>query len=142
MNSTAIPAELLELKASFDQWRETRQHNREPIPDELRNAALEMGRRHPRALVRRVLKIDPGRLQEQAANSALKPNRKHARTAFYKLPTATTALPGSSAQSQSTSPYRLQIERPDGTRLTITIPAVDADRLHRLCADFLRGTEQ
>jgi len=36
--STTIPTDLLELKARFDQWRETRQHNREPIPDELRDA--------------------------------------------------------------------------------------------------------
>jgi len=56
MNST-IPAELLELKARFDQWRETRQYKREPIPTELRKAALEMIRRHPRALIRLALRL-------------------------------------------------------------------------------------
>jgi hypothetical protein len=138
--STTIPTELLELKARFDQWRKTRQHNREPIPDELRDAALEMVRRYPRALVRRVLKFDPGRLLSGAAKqSVTKSNRRHTQTAFFKLP---TTLSGSTVQSQITSTYRLQLERPDGTRLTITIPAADAACLHRLYADFLRGTEQ
>lgn len=138
MNPT-IPAELLELKSSFDQWRETRQYNREPIPAELRTAALEMIRRHPRALVRRVLKLDPWRLQRRAAKqSARKPHRKRTQTAFFKLPTA-AALPEPAVPSQSISPYRLQLERPDGVRLTITIPAADASSLHRLCADLLRG---
>lgn len=138
--STTIPTELLELKTRFDQWRETRHHNREPIPDELRDAALEMVRRHPRAIVRRVLKFDPGRLLRGAAKqSASKANRSHTQNAFFKLP---NTLSGSANQSQSTSSYRFQLERPDGTRLTITIPAADAACLHRFYADFLRGTEQ
>ena len=58
MEST-IPAELLELKSQFDQWRKTRSYSREPVPNDLRQAAVEIGRRYPRALVRRVLKIDP-----------------------------------------------------------------------------------
>jgi hypothetical protein len=48
----SMPAELLELKTRFDQWRATRQYKREPIPTELRKAALEMIRRPPRAFIR------------------------------------------------------------------------------------------
>jgi hypothetical protein len=40
----SIPNELLELKARFDQWRANRKYLREPIPDELRNAAMEISR--------------------------------------------------------------------------------------------------
>jgi len=42
-----IPDDLLELQARFDQWRANRKYNREPIPDQLRDAALEMSRRYP-----------------------------------------------------------------------------------------------
>jgi hypothetical protein len=59
---TTIPDELLELKARLDQWRATRKHVREAIPDELRNAAIEMSGKYPRKLIRRILKLDPWRL--------------------------------------------------------------------------------
>ena len=52
-----IPDDLLELQARFDQWRANRKYNREPIPDQLRDAALEMSRRYPPSLLRPVLKI-------------------------------------------------------------------------------------
>src|SRR5262249_54032955 len=46
MNST-IPADLLELKARFETWRANRKYMREPIPDELWNAAAGRSRRYP-----------------------------------------------------------------------------------------------
>jgi len=58
MTST-IPADLLELKARFETWRTNRKYVREPIPDELWNAAAELSRRYPPSLVGRVLKLDP-----------------------------------------------------------------------------------
>jgi hypothetical protein len=36
----SIPAELLELQTRFETWRANRKYVREPIPDELRSAAL------------------------------------------------------------------------------------------------------
>lgn len=50
----SIPAELFELKARFETWRAERKHIRESIPDELRDAALDLGRRYPPSLLRRV----------------------------------------------------------------------------------------
>ena len=40
MNPT-IPAELLELNTRFETWRMSRKYVREPIPDELWNAAAD-----------------------------------------------------------------------------------------------------
>ncbi len=54
----SIPNELLELKARFDQWRANRKYQREPMPDELRNAALEISSHYPPSLLRRVLKVE------------------------------------------------------------------------------------
>ena len=55
MNST-IPADLLELKSRFENWRTNRKYVREPIPDELWNAAADLSRHYPPSLVGRVLK--------------------------------------------------------------------------------------
>jgi hypothetical protein len=63
--NTTIPAELLTLKKRFDDWRANRKYVRESIPDELRNAVLEMSRRHPSSLIHRVLKVDPSRLKKK-----------------------------------------------------------------------------
>ena len=46
MNSS-IPADLLGLKARFETWRANRKYVREPIPDELWNAAADLSRRYP-----------------------------------------------------------------------------------------------
>jgi hypothetical protein len=59
MMEKTIPAELLDLKSQIDHWRATRQHIREPMPAELRQAVVKISKRSP-AFVRRVLKIDPG----------------------------------------------------------------------------------
>ena len=136
---TTIPNELLELKARLDQWRAARKHARQAIPDELRNAAIEMAGKYPRKLIRRILKLDPWRLvRYQAANpSNRKPAPKQSQTAFYKLPMEALS-------SQPTAPLpmngcRIQIERPDGARLTVSLPPSESSSIHRLCADFLRG---
>jgi len=46
----------------------SRPYDREPIPAELRQAVIEMSRRHSRALLRRVLKLDPWRLLERSTS--------------------------------------------------------------------------
>lgn len=151
----SIPAELLELQARFAHWRANRKYVREPIPDELRSAALVMTRRYPPSLIHRVLKLDPSRLKNKSAakrstRTAVKtkklPARRPTRTAattfpppaFFKLPTA-AELPADSSPPQTSPPCRLQLERPDGSRLILTLPVFDASTIKLLCADFLRG---
>jgi len=151
----SIPTDLLELQARFAHWRANRKYVRESIPDELRSAALEMARRYPPSLVHRILRLDPSRLKNKAtakrsARTAATKNRRVAKRytrtagtklpspAFFKLPT-TAALPVDFSPSQPLSPCRVQLERPDGSRLTLTLPAFDASTIKLLCSDFLRG---
>ena len=54
-----IPAGLLELNARFETWGANRKYLREPIPDELWNAASDLSRRYPPSVVGRVLKLEP-----------------------------------------------------------------------------------
>lgn len=153
MNST-IPDELLTLKTRVDDWRANRKYVREPIPDELRLAVLEIIRHNPPSLIRSVLKIDPSRLKKKpptegnapsGAPSKEKPRPRPAPTnaevAFFKLPSL-AALPSDSSSTQTPAPCRLQLERPDGSRLTLTLPTSDSLTINRLVADFLRGSEQ
>jgi hypothetical protein len=139
---TTIPADLLELKARFDQWRATRTHNREPLPTELRQAALAISRRCPRSLVRRLLNFDPWRLQRATTKksaAAAAPNKRQ--TAFFQLP-PDSFVPQPASVPLSIADCRLQLERPDGARLTLTLPNLDLLSIHRLAADFLRGDRQ
>src|SRR5262245_15703350 len=136
----SIPADLLELQSRFAHWRATRTYNREPIPEELRSAALKMARRYPPSLVRRVLKLDPSRLKAQppAKRSPRATVRKSLPPAFFKLPDPAT-FPSQSSISHSTSDCRLVLERPDGSRLILALPAFDASAIKSLCTDFLKG---
>src|SRR5438128_5082515 len=124
MHDSTIPAELLELKARFEAWRESRQHVREPIPAELRQAASEMTQRYAPSLLRRILKLDPGRLSSPATKKPARTHNKSQTTFFTLPPDAARPEPGSSAQPPATG-CRLQLERPDGSRLTLLLPALD-----------------
>jgi hypothetical protein len=165
----SIPTELLELQTRFETWRASRRYIRAPIPDELRCAALEMIRRYPPSLIHRILKVDPSRLKKKppakrCAPTAAAPRKKPApirptrsvvpnkksrpsthaevatlpQPAFFKLP-AGAALPVDSSSSQTSAPCRLQLERGDGSRLTLTLSGLDTSIINSLCADFLRG---
>jgi len=139
MNST-IPADLLELNARFETWRVNRKYVREPIPDELWKAAAELSRLYPPSLVGRVLKLDPSKLKKllikRPARSSV---RKKPQAAFFQLPTETALPEVKSPLPQGPIGCRLQIERPDGSRLTLTLPSLDLVSISRLCAEFLRA---
>ena len=163
----SVPAELLELKTRFETWRANRKYVRESIPDELRSAALEMLRRCPPSLLQRVLKIHPARLKynkppvrrsaaapkkqpqpqrptrpgvpKQKSNSSTRTQTAALpQPAFFKLPAVAT-LPVESSSAHTPTLCRLQLERADGSRLTLTLPGFDASIINSLVADFLRG---
>ena len=139
MKST-IPAEVLVLKSRVDQWRATRSHIRERLPDLLREAVGQLARQYPGALIRRALKVDPWRLNGSMTGKPATARNKPT-AAFFQLPIQLSApAPGSTA-SDSTA-FRLQLERPDGARLTLTLPSLDFGSLRLFCADFLRGDKQ
>ena len=92
MTST-IPANLLELKTRFETWRTNRKYVREPIPDELWNAAAGLCRRYPPSLVGRVLKLDSSRLKKLLLQRSPRTSvRKKPQATFFQLPTG-IALP-------------------------------------------------
>src|SRR5262245_48140245 len=58
--------------------------------------------------------------------------------AFINLPTVPSS-PVDSSAAHIPAPCRLQLERADGSRLTLTLPGLDASIINSLVADFLRG---
>jgi hypothetical protein len=89
----------------------------------------------PRALVRRVLKIDPWRLNQSPAKTSAP--RKKSQTTFFQLP-VNVGLPESASATLKIADCRLQFERSDGSRLTLLLPELDLTSLNCLAADFLR----
>jgi hypothetical protein len=139
MDST-IQADLLELKARFETWRTNRKYVREPIPEELWNAAADLTRRYPPSLVGRVLKLDSSRLKKLLIKGSARTSvRKKPRATFFQLPTESALPEVEAALPQRLTGCRLQIERPDGSRLTLTLPSLDLAFINRLCVDFLRS---
>jgi hypothetical protein len=137
----SIPNELLELKTHFDQWRANRKFRSEPMPDELRRAALEMADRYPSSLLLQVLKVQVWHLRRDASkrsDSAKAP--KLAKRAFFKLPPCPKTATADSFPTSTLTDCRLQLERPDGSRLTLTAPSLDVSAFNALCTDFLRGS--
>jgi hypothetical protein len=137
MEST-IPTDLLDLKTRVEAWRENRKYTREPIPEEFSLAAAEMCQRYSPSLVRRHLNIDPWRLKRSAAKKTTSIRSKK-RPAFFQLsPETASPLVSSSAQQNSIC-CRLQIERPDGSRLTFFLAAIENSTIAALCDHFLRS---
>ncbi len=143
MNSK-IPADLLHLKKRFDRWRATRRYLREPIPEDLRRAVWEMSGVHSPSLLRQVLRVDLRKLkrttdQPSISRPVQQPSPPPPPPIFFQLPAETVWPKVESSSSPAIADCRLQFERPDGSRLTLTLSRLDPETINRLCADFLRA---
>ena len=127
----SLPADLAKLQSRFEHWRSTRT-TRAPIPEDLLQAARTLLDRYSTSMVCRACRLHPDSLRKPTSvtsratapvEAALTP------PAFYPLPPAPA----------TNSDCRLVVERPDGARLTLTVPQLDADSLSSLCSDFLRS---
>ena len=137
---SAIPADLLEIKGRFETWRTNRKYMREPIPDELWNAAADLSRRYPPSLVGRTLKLDSRKFNKLLIKRSPRTStRKKPQAAFFQLPTEIALPEIGSPLPQNLTGCLLQIERSDGSRLTLTLPSLDLASISRLFADFLRS---
>lgn len=136
--SPTIPANLLELEAHCETWRTNRNYVREPIPDEIWNAAADLSRRYPSLLVVRVLKLDPSGLKRRSNKRSARALTRRKQPAASFQPSTEIALPeDGSSLPQRPVVCRLQIKLSDGSRLTLTLPSLDLVSISRFCADFL-----
>jgi hypothetical protein len=142
--NTLFPAELAKLQSRFEHWRSTRT-TRSPIPEDLLQAARALLNRYSASMVCRACRLHPNSLRKPAAalarsaptDKALSKSAALTLPAFYSLSPAASLL--ESPVPAVNADCRLVLERPDGTRLTLTVPQLDAAWLSNLCSDFLRG---
>jgi hypothetical protein len=132
---TNIPADLLNLKARFDEWYKTRKNIRSRIPDDLRLALAEMLCRYPPALICSLCRISRSSLNRIVA-SKKSPKKPKPKEPFFILPPPTLPEPHP-ATSHLNGGCRIQLERADGSRLTVILPLLDSSTLTSLCGDFL-----
>ena len=136
--NAAVPSDLLKLKAQFEHWRKTRS-TRSRIPAHLRQAAIALLDRHSAAAICRACRLHPHTLKPPAVSKprANKPTSTAAQV-FFPLPAAEVSS-AAGLPSLARTDCRLVLERPDGARMTLPLPQLDAALLATLCSNFLRS---
>lgn len=141
-----VSPDLLAFKAQLDLHRQSRPQ-RSRIPEPLWQQAVALLDRHSVSAICRLTHLHPEGLQKRAATSASKPPSPSPQT-FLQLDSSVLRKP-SPESSLATSPrpahpanstaYRLHLERHDGCRLTLQLPASDWSRVEAFCSLFLRS---
>ena len=135
---SALPSDLLDLKNQFESWRSTRS-KRAPIPDDLLLAAKALLSRYPSSTICRALRLNPRSLKDPLSSpSSKKSASSKSKADFFPLPNP-SSHPQTFAPGQNPSSFRLLLERPDGSRLTLTLPSIDTASISNLCSNFLRS---
>lgn len=135
MNDTPLP-DLEQVRSQLAAWRATKKGH-PPIPASIWSAILALLDHYPLELLCRELKLKAAHVRKRQARSA----PAHAAAAsFLDLTPTLLAVSGAPASLLHPQPaYRLQIERADGCRLSLHLPARDAERLQALLVAFARS---
>jgi hypothetical protein len=128
---TNIPAELLDLKARFDEWNKTRKCIRSRMPDDLHLATIEMLRRYPPAIISDHCRISRSTLNRLRRDPEKSHKKSKPKGPFFTLPSPSLPEPPS-----ANGGCRIQLERPDGSRLTLILPLLDSSTITSLCGRF------
>jgi hypothetical protein len=136
----STPADLLELKAQFDSWRQTHP-KRSHFPHHLWQAAVALLERYPADTICSTCRLRPDSFKKRAeARAAASSPPAQPPDAFLQLhPVADGCPQGSAPPLSSPLAGRLLIERPDGARLSLCLQALDSSSINALCASFLRS---
>ena len=139
MSNHSPSTDLERVRDAFVSWRATRTRQTAPIPESLRQAALALLDRYPMAEVCLQLGLRSSRLKHFLNKSA-----SSSKPTSLAQPTFIQLAPGSLAPINSPHPSpaaacRLVLERPDGSRLSLTIPCSDWSQLDSLCRDFFNS---
>jgi hypothetical protein len=131
---TPIPTDLFNLKSQFEAWRNSRT-KRSKTPNHLLNAAADLLDRYPVSMICRVCRINPRIFRRHSASSMIPSMPEAAPVAqFFPL---SLSIPQSG--QQSLADCRLLLERPDGARLSISLPHPNDALISALCSGFLQA---
>ncbi len=139
--------DLTRTRHSFERWRAKRQR-RTRIPEDLWDRAISLLDHHPITRVARALRLDPAELRKRRLashpplmpNSAPQPHFLEALASDLSPATAATLTPDPRRPRPTTeAAWRLQIERADGNRLTLSLPSSEWAQVQALYSLFLRA---
>jgi hypothetical protein len=135
--TTPIPTDLFNLKCQFEAWRNTRT-KRSKTPDHLLNAAADLLDRYSVSMICQVCRINPRTFRRHSASSKNPSMLEVAPVAqFFPL---SLSIPQSGQQSPGDC--RLLLERPDGARLSISLPNLNEALISALCSNFLDSQDR
>ena len=138
--------DLARTRQAFDAWRANRR-SRTRIPPELWDQAVLLLNHHPITHVARQLRLDPTKLRKRRLsvhqsglpNSSPAPHFLEVRAAGLNSKSGPTLISDPSAPRLTTeAAWRLQIERADGHRLTLSVPSSEWSHIEALYSLFLR----
>lgn len=127
---------LSNVRAAFDWWRNGRV-KRQSIPDELWQMAVASLENYRISHVAKELGLNARQLREKqrAFNEQKTKIETQEKTSFIEL---NQFLPNKSVSSEmNTASLELQIERADGTRLTLSLKSSQSDILQNLVTAFI-----
>ena len=139
--------DLTRTRHAFELWRANRR-GRTRIPPELWDKAVSLLDRHRITHVARQLRLDPTKLRKRrlAAHQSVFPNCS---PAPHFLEVRTSGLNSEIGSTLTSDPaplrltteavWRLQIERADGHRLTLSVPSSEWSHIEALYSLFLRA---
>jgi len=126
-----MPLTLEEAKQRFSVWRSQKKYVREPIPEELWDLALELSSSYGQSTVAYQLNINPRSLRHRCPSSP------------SQISLSSEPSPGfvelSLSSVSSISCQRIEIERNDGHRLTLSAPANTPFSIPEVIQLFLGG---
>ena len=138
--------DLARTRQAFDAWRAKRQ-GRTRIPPQLWEKAVSLLAHHPITRVARELRLDPTKLRKRRLsvhqsglpNSSPAPHFLEVRAAGLNSKSGPTLISDPSAPRLTTeAAWRLQIERADGHRLTLSVPSSEWSHIEALYSLFLQ----
>ena len=101
--------------------------------------ALSLVEHHSVATVCGELGLNPGRLRARLNEHARStPKRRASKPAFVELRPIDVARAARAGAAEGNTAFSLQIDRTDGSRLTVTLPTGHSDLIAQLCTAFLR----
>lgn len=138
------------VRSAFDQWRAAHsKHAR--IPSHLWLQAVSLLDSFPLSVVARHLHLNTARLRRHINASSLPSQPPESDQRFVQIPAPDLTFSTSSATNtysntnhhslihSDASTLRLTMERPDGSRLCLAVPAANFSLLESLCSAFFRS---
>lgn len=139
--STAVPVpdDLARLAARVSEWRAAHPDRNQPLPAALWQEIAPFRERYPDQRLCRVLHVSTHSLRKHGGPSRHQPHpRPGSGPCFVPLVSAPEAPVPAASPSLTETVIRLALERPDGARLTVSLPAQFHTELAAVVASLLR----